>query len=53
MRATCKMTHVILLSFQFLTEVKLVGLQLYQPLPQLVGLLPEHRTDGEEAIFHA
>lgn len=51
--ATCEMTHVIFLSFKFLTEVKLVGLQLHQPLPQLVGLLPEHRSDGEEAIFKA
>lgn len=45
------MTHVILLSFELLTKVELVGLQLHQPLPQLVGLLPEHRADGGEAIF--
>lgn len=33
-------TYVILLSLEFLTQVKLLSLQRHQPLPQLVGLLP-------------
>lgn len=36
-------TYVILLSLEFLTEVKLLSLECHQPLPQLVGLLPASR----------
>lgn len=33
-------TYIIFLPSQFLAEVKLLGLQLHQPLPQLIGFLP-------------
>lgn len=37
-------TYVILLSLEFLTQVKLLSLQRHQPLPHLVGLLPASRV---------
>lgn len=40
--AVCWTTYIILLSFEFLTEIKLLSLQPHQPLPQLAGLLPKH-----------
>lgn len=40
----CWTTYIVLLSFEFLAKIELLGLQPHQPLPQLVGLLPEHIT---------
>lgn len=34
------MTYIILLPLQFLIEIKLLGLQTHQRLPQLIGFLP-------------
>lgn len=46
------MTYIVLLSFKFLTEVKLLSLKSHQPLPQLARLLPTHKTNtGHNEIF--
>lgn len=51
--AVCWLTYIILLSFEFLTEIKLLCLQSHQPLPQFIGLLPiKHRASrGRYEIF--
>lgn len=45
MKTEDELTHVIFLSFKFLAEIKLLGLQTHQPLPKLTSLLPEHTQD--------
>lgn len=44
-------TYIIFLSFEFLTEIKLLSLQPYQPLPQFTGFLPENKGHKIPLIF--
>lgn len=39
-------THVVFLSLQFLGEIKLLGLQCQQPLPQITCFLPVEQKAG-------
>lgn len=41
-----KNTHVVFLSLEFLNEIKLLGLQCQQPLPQITCLLPIEQKAG-------
>lgn len=41
-----KITHVVFLSLQFLGEIKLLGLQCQEPLPQIICLLPIEQKAG-------
>lgn len=43
-------TYIILLSLEILSVIKLLSLQLHQPLPQLTGLLPFKQAAEDQRL---